>query len=132
VFERLHEILLDELGEAGQLDWSRVQPRWSGGLPDNLVRIRELIAGTPQAEGAPWRLVLDLDLAGTVQIANRPLDEPLRWWLADPRQLRTTRVTDGLWVRPLDLRALASRADYRELHERPWTPRPGSFRPLER
>jgi len=24
VFERLHEVLLDELGEAGQLDWSRV------------------------------------------------------------------------------------------------------------
>jgi predicted acetyltransferase len=38
--------------EPGSLDgyviW-RVQPRWSGGLPDNLVRVRELIALTPQA-----------------------------------------------------------------------------------
>lgn len=40
---------------------------------------------------ALWRLVLDLDLAGTVQIVNRPLDEPLRWRLADSRQLRTNR-----------------------------------------
>ena len=99
--------------EPGNLDgyviW-RVEPRWTGGLPDSLVRVRELIALTPQAEGALWRLVLDLDLAGTVQIVNRPLDEPLRWRLADPRQLRTTRVSDGLWVRLLDLEAaLAAR-----------------------
>jgi predicted acetyltransferase len=45
-------------------------------LADNLVRVRELIALTPEAEGALWRLVLDLDLAGTVRIGNRPLDEP--------------------------------------------------------
>jgi predicted acetyltransferase len=94
--------------EPGSLDgyviW-RVEPRWTGGFPDNLVRVRELIALTPQAEGALWRLVLDLDLAGTVRIVNRPLDEPLRWRLADSRQLRTTRVTDGPWVRLLDLQA---------------------------
>jgi hypothetical protein len=59
----------------GYVIW-RVQPRWSGGLADNLVRVRELIALTPEAEGALWRLVLDLDLAGTVRIGNRPLDEP--------------------------------------------------------
>jgi predicted acetyltransferase len=101
--------------EPGSLDgyviW-RVQPRWSGGLPDNLVRVRELIALTPQAEGALWRLVLDLDLAGTVQLGNRPLDEPLRWRLADSRQLRTTRVTDGLWVRLLDLQAALAARGY--------------------
>jgi predicted acetyltransferase len=78
----------------GYVIW-RVQPRWSGGLADNLVRVRELIALTPEAEGVLWQLVLGLDLAGTVQLGNRPLDEPLRWQLADPRQLRTTRVTDG-------------------------------------
>jgi predicted acetyltransferase len=82
----------------GYVIW-RVEPCWTGGLPDSLVRVRELIALTPQAEGALWRLVLDLDLAGTVQIVNRPPDEPLRWRLADSRQLRTTRVSDGLWVR---------------------------------
>jgi predicted acetyltransferase len=101
--------------EPGNLDgyviW-RVEPRWTGGLADSLVRVRELIALTPQAEGALWRLVLDLDLAGTVRIVNRPLDEPLRWRLADSRQLRTTRVSDGLWVRLLDLEAALAARGY--------------------
>jgi predicted acetyltransferase len=90
----------------------RVELRWTGGLPDSLVRVREFIALTSQAEGALWRLVLDLDLAGTVRIVNRPLDEPLRWRLADSRQLRTTGVSDGLWVRLLDLEAALAARGY--------------------
>jgi len=40
-----------------------------------------------------------------------PVDDPLRWQLAEPRRLRTTRHADHLWVRILDVpRALAARS----------------------
>ena len=40
----------------------------------------------------------------------RPLDEPLRWRLADPRRLRTTSINDSLWARLIDIPAgLAAR-----------------------
>jgi predicted acetyltransferase len=49
--------------EPGSLDgyviW-RVEPRWTGGLSDSLVRVRELIALTSQTEGALWRLVVEV------------------------------------------------------------------------
>ncbi len=68
------------------------------------------MALTPGAAAGLWRYCLDLDLIGAVQLAGRPVDEPLRWLLADPRRLRTAKVTDGLWVRLLDLpAALAAR-----------------------
>jgi predicted acetyltransferase len=41
---------------------------------------------------------------------HRPVDEPLRWLLADSRRLRVTHVADDLWVRLLDIpAALAAR-----------------------
>jgi predicted acetyltransferase len=47
-----------------------------------------------------------------VKHLNAPVDETLRWQLAEPRRLRVTRHGDFLWVRLLDIpRALAAR-DY--------------------
>jgi predicted acetyltransferase len=40
-----------------------------------------------------------------VRLQDRPVDEPARWRLADPRRLRTTHIGDQLWVRLLDLPA---------------------------
>jgi predicted acetyltransferase len=69
-----------------------------------------LVGLTPQADAALWRYILSLDLAGTIQLHARPVDDPGRWRLADPRRLRTTHVGDHLWVRLLDLPAsLAAR-----------------------
>jgi predicted acetyltransferase len=42
---------------------------------------------------------------------GRPVDEPLRWQLADTRALRVTRMSDDLWVRLVDVPgALAARS----------------------
>jgi len=99
--------------EPGRVDgWVsyRVQQRWPEGLPANVVRVRMLVGLTPQADAALWRYILSLDLAGTIQLHARPVDDPGRWRLADPRRLRTTHVGDHLWVRLLDLPAsLAAR-----------------------
>jgi predicted acetyltransferase len=99
--------------EPGRVDgWVsyRIESRWHNGLAANIVKVRSLIGLTPEAEAALWRYLLDLDLAGTVKLGYRPVDDPIRWRLADPRRLRVTDVGDQLWVRLLDLPgALAAR-----------------------
>jgi predicted acetyltransferase len=99
--------------EPGRVDgWVsyRIESRWHNGLAANVVKVRSLVGLTPEAEAALWRYLLDLDLAGTVKLGYRPVDDPIRWRLADPRRLRVTDVGDQLWVRLLDLPgALAAR-----------------------
>jgi predicted acetyltransferase len=99
--------------EPGRVDgWVsyRVESRWPNGLAANIVKVRNLIGLTPEAEAGLWRYILDLDLAGTIKLIDRPVDDPVRWRLADPRRLRVTEMGDQLWVRLLDLPgALAAR-----------------------
>ncbi len=79
------------------------------------VVIEELRGRTPEVEAALWRFVFDLDLVGQVVAKRRPVDEPLRWRLADPRQLQVTVVRDRLYLRILDVpAAFESRAYRRE------------------
>ena len=88
----------------------RVEVRWPNGLAANLVKARMLVGLTPEAEAALFRYLTELDLAGTVKLLSRPVDDPIRWRLADPRRLRVTDLGDQLWVRLLDLPgALAAR-----------------------
>jgi predicted acetyltransferase len=99
--------------EPGRVDgWVsyRVENRWPSGLAANVIKVRMLVGLTPEAEAVLWRYILDLDLAGTVKLMDRPVDDPVRWRLADPRRLRVTDVGDQLWIRLLDLPgALAAR-----------------------
>lgn len=58
-----------------------------------------------------WRFLLDVDLAGTVRAAQRPLDEPLDLLLNDPRDVTVSSVDDETWLRILDVpAALAARS----------------------
>jgi predicted acetyltransferase len=83
---------------------------WPDGLASNCIQVDDLAAATPAVHQALWRYLLDLDLSAEISARARPLDEPLRWMLADPRRLRTTRVSDHLWVRIVDVpAALAAR-----------------------
>jgi len=114
-----HYDVVYEDGSNGVEGWAsyRVGHHWNAGLPANVVRVRGLYALTPAARAALWRFCLDLDLAVDVHLVGRPLDEPLRWMLADPRRLRTSHTHDGLWARLLDLpAALAARRYTTEDH----------------
>ncbi len=77
------------------------------------IVIDELRGTSPEVEAALWRFVLDLDLVGRVTCRRRPVDEPVRWRLADPRQLRTDGIEDRLYVRILDTRAAFEARGYR-------------------
>jgi predicted acetyltransferase len=88
----------------------RYHTSWGHGLPAHRVDLRGLIALDDVAHASLWRYLLDLDLVGEVTAAALPVDEPVRWQLTDPRQMRVTEVGDHLWARLIDLPgALAAR-----------------------
>jgi predicted acetyltransferase len=88
----------------------RYRHNWRDGLPTHTISVEDLYATSPSVDAALWRFVLDVDLVEEVTAGLRPLDEPLRWRLAEPRRLRTTGITDFLWARLVDIpAALAAR-----------------------
>ena len=90
------------VGDEGYVAY-RAQPDPAGG--DEHLVVEELRGVTAEAEAALWQFVLGVDLVGTVRVRRRPLAEPLRWRLADPRQLRIVAAEDFLHLRILDLPA---------------------------
>jgi predicted acetyltransferase len=77
------------------------------------ILVEELRGDSAEVEAALWRFVLDLDLVGQVTCKRAPVDEPIRWRLADPRQLRTSSIEDRLYIRVLDTAAAFEARGYR-------------------
>ena len=90
----------------------RTRPSWDPGFFRHTLEVTDFVALTVDAHAALWRYCLDVDLVATVKAANWPLDDPLRWMLADPRRLLVTQVADVLWVRPVDVRRTLSARRY--------------------
>jgi predicted acetyltransferase len=87
----------------------RIKMDWDASGPNGTLRLEMLVAATAEAYAALWRHVLDVDLMARVTAEMRPVDEPLRFLLADSRQPKT-RVEDGVWLRLVDVpAALAGR-----------------------
>jgi predicted acetyltransferase len=83
---------------------------WSGaGLPSGQIAVVEAVAPGVEATAALWRYLLDIDWVASVGAEMLPPDHPLAFLLAEPRTMRY-RVSDGLWVRLIDVgAALAAR-----------------------
>ncbi len=81
----------------------RQKRAWEHGNPTGTLIVDELFGETPEVEAALWQYAIDHDLMTTVVASARPVDEAIRWRLADVRRLGTTQVVDALWVRPLDI-----------------------------
>jgi predicted acetyltransferase len=101
---------------------------------DGSCRVADLFAATDEAHLALWRLLLSLDLVETITVGDLALDDPLPFLLTDPRQVRTTAMNDGLWVRVLDVPTALSARRYAveidvvlEVHD-PFLDRGGRFR----
>ncbi len=67
------------------------------------VVLHELCCLDLAAYVAFWNFLLEIDLTVEVVAQGRPVDEPIRWLLNDPRQLRTMRSGDRTWVRLIDV-----------------------------
>jgi predicted acetyltransferase len=106
----LHCVLAeDDDGPRGYALYSG-QDRWDDtSLPDDVLRVREMMAADPAASAALWSDLLSRDLTGEFHVRRRPVDDPLLLMLADRRRARP-RLMDGLWVRIIDVPgALAGR-----------------------
>src|SRR5437870_10555967 len=77
---------------------------WDASGPNGTLRLGMLIASTADAYAALWRYILEVDLMARVSAEMRPVDEPLRFLLADSRQPKT-RIEDGIWLRLVDVAA---------------------------
>ena len=93
----------------GYLTW-RVEERWAEN-PANLAAVIDCSGATDAVRLALVEFACRLDLIGRVQLRSFPIDEPVRWALAEPRRLATRAVYDVLWLRILDVeRCLAARS----------------------
>ena len=73
------------------------------------VSVREVLAVDPAALASLYRYLFDLDLMGTTELWNVPVDDPLLHWLENPRRA-SPEAGDALYVRLVDLpAALAAR-----------------------
>jgi predicted acetyltransferase len=77
-----------------------------------VLQVESFEALTSDAYRALWGLLLDFDLTRNVVAARRPVDEPLRWMLTNPRALKLTRTRDNLWLRILDVQGALEARTY--------------------
>jgi predicted acetyltransferase len=86
-----------------------VRPDSDDDGPAAEVRIRELVAATPEARAVLWDFLLDQDLTRTIVWDLAPADEPLHLMVTDSHAVRRT-IGAGLSVRLVDVaRALSAR-----------------------
>jgi predicted acetyltransferase len=83
----------------------------SDGIPDQVLSVRELLGTDSAALAALWADILSRDLVGKVRARMRPVDDPLPHLLSDPRRARAG-VSDGLWIRLVDLPEALRRRRY--------------------
>ncbi|MEU7044735.1 GNAT family N-acetyltransferase [Streptomyces varsoviensis] len=87
--------------------WRRPAP-WSQETGPAPVIVDEFIAPDHTTTQALLAFFTGLDLCDRVEFRRRPLTAPLHWRFADPRSMRLTGATDRLWVRLLDVPAVAT------------------------
>ena len=86
-----------------------------GPLPTSEINVQELVGLDDAAETALWRFVTSVDLVALVRADGRSVADRLPWRVTNARAATLSNVSDGLWVRLLDVRgALAARTYERD------------------
>jgi len=89
-------------GEPDGFVFYKVEQREPDGAPQNAIVVMDLDALDDEVEAALWDYLIHVDLVVSIRTENRPVDEPLRWRLADQRRVHVDTVHDHLWVRVVD------------------------------
>ena len=103
--------LLEVDGEPRGFAIYRFDNGWGPTGPSGKLNVQEVIALDPDAEQALWEWLLAMDLVRTVAGRRGPVPHPLQQMLIEPRRLALT-VSDGLWLRILDLPAALEARGY--------------------
>lgn len=91
---------------------------WSATGSPNLVaaeqrvKVQMLFTTSHAAYRDLWAYLTAIDLVDQVRLSDRPVDEPVRWLLDNPRALVQTRRVDFLWARLLDVPAALRTRSY--------------------
>ncbi len=91
----------------------RARERGGGEGDGEELSVLYLGGSSAEVEAGLWRFLFEVDLVERVVAPFRPVDDPLRWRLADPRQLRIDALGDRLHLRVLDMAAAFERRGYR-------------------
>ncbi len=104
----LHE---GDEGPDGLLAWKATSD--FGLLPPlATAQVWDLAAAGGAAYRDLWAYLSGIDAVDDIRIADRPVDEPVRWLLEDARTLVMTQHVDFLWLRLLDVPAALSARRY--------------------
>lgn len=91
----------------------RIRHGWANNAPDGTVRVEELLAVDAAAEVTLWSFLFGLDLMSSMEAANRPADDPLRFLLLDPaREIR--RYAESFFLRVVDIPTALTARGYAE------------------
>ena len=105
----LNRVLLSHDGRPSGYALYRIHQAFESGSSTGHVNVIEAVGATPEATRDIWRFLLDIDWVPRLKAMLLPVDHPLFFLLARPREMKY-RVHDGLWVRLVDLpAALAAR-----------------------
>jgi len=102
-------VIVERDGEARGYATFRRASEWKDGRPVGRVDVAYATALDAAATRSLWSTLLDFDLTATISVSDLAADSPLVHLLVD-RRAAVPKVTDGLWVRVVDVaRALAGR-----------------------
>jgi predicted acetyltransferase len=108
-FRVAHE---DRNGTVDGFAFYGVAGEWMNGISTKQLTVVDLVSLDPSARAALWRFLFGVDLVTSVRAGMLPVDEPLRFLLADSRRARVEYVNDGMWVRIHDEVAALSARTY--------------------
>jgi predicted acetyltransferase len=100
-------------GEARGYVVYRSRGDWDHQGPKGVITVLEVYALDPTTEQAIWQWLVGIDLIATVRSWRGPTPHPLQLAVTEPRRLAAS-ITDGLWLRILDLPAALEARSYRE------------------
>ena len=106
-----HLAVLDVEGEPRAYAIYRLNVSFGDLGPETTLRTIEVVGADAAATAGIWRFLLDVDWTRAVSARLQPLDHPLLLLLARPSFARPT-LSDGLWVRLVDVPAALSARTY--------------------
>jgi predicted acetyltransferase len=97
-------------GPDGLLSWKATGVGFDLIPPLATIEVGHLASASDTAYRNLWAYLSGIDATDQISLANRSVDEPVRWLLRDARTLVMTQHVDFLWLRLLDVpSALAAR-----------------------
>ncbi|MFF7200323.1 GNAT family N-acetyltransferase [Streptomyces sp. NPDC008141] len=105
-------VLAERSGEVVGYALFHNKASWTAAGPDGTILLQHLDALDPQAYAALWQFLFGIDLTSTVQVINRPVDDPWQHLVSDVRRCNV-RLRESLFVRLVDLGAALEARTYR-------------------